>query len=343
LNFLAKILVSLFLLVGLVEGRLIAAEREGKGVGVGGGPNIRMIFNQALKASKRAVNSDWTKYLSENSSCHEDDKNWLNTHKSTLKNIFAPLRVKDINIFKSNEVISTTGECLVLQGNDLILANKKCRETVTDSSVASTVILKTIFDSEKLENIKPSSNAGVLKCLNSVVGGFVFSEEIREIIDVNSVVSAQELIDVETHSSLQQKLEVSRKLSVFALRNMEKYQLNTQFNPTVMLWMTQRIDGQLQSELLANDIEATIYDIKATEPSQKSCAWTKYDSVSKIQFVEDRCDGEINSIFKAIQTVVHESTHHSPMSVTDEETADAIGYFVARLLIPEFQNGVLAN
>jgi hypothetical protein len=328
-----------------VDPRKRADRSPGKGVGAGGGPSLRTIFQNSIGSADWIFKQGLTHSGWRDEKCDPDAEQWLNDHRHDLREFIKsrPLRWADYFSPESAENASSL-QCLEVRPDQFLLRYAPCRDIVSNNVDAGVEIISQILKTNNFGLTEGSLKQQVIQCFGLEVDSQIFPLAIGldagrwiDYTDPNNTGWQGNSPDDPRMSndpkvSIPADLNFVRSVTVPVLRNLHNMKIPSDQDQSLLQWLFVEIEGKSRAQILAEDIANTRYIVTDLELDQSTCARTSFEPHADVRFVIGRCKEDFSNTLHIVQTVVHEATHHAPIAVEDEVLADAIGELVASIV-----------
>ncbi len=307
-----------------------AISLAGKGDGAGGGPTLTEAFDRAKSGSLYLLVAPAQECPFDNG-CSVASIAWIDKNRDLVRKT---LNAYQLSWIKENE---TQNSCVVVTGNLLKLSAVECRPIVLQRKDALRELFTAVFSNEPFKYTKAQSEA-LLKCLVETLDANFWnyawvSDDVKGAVDdiTKRIGRIQNNRTAVAKERLEALLKRSREIVVRSLRNWEQAKIPSDIDSDLTAWLLGD-ENKVRRWELARDVENTPYTFTEDPKAQKSPAFTHFNAFSAVQFSMPLCMRNIESKRDAMQTIVHESTHHSPFLIEDELMADRIGTLVAKII-----------
>jgi hypothetical protein len=309
----------------------------GKGVGAGGGSALTRKFDLAQKSSIFLSSQLPGQDMNRISSCDTASRAAYPKIRAQMLSVMSGI---ELEWLQSGETSNSSALCAVLDHSRLILNEPACRTAAPTRKDAMKIMIRALLDGGRIAS--GHANRAVLSsCIADYFDHhywrFAWSgQSNHEVMDELSR-RASRLNDSLSSESpttrLKESLSSARVIAFRSLRNLHNAVIPDDVNKDLLNWLHSSSGSNRPVRLiLADDIELSPHAVAEYHPGQSTCAYTFFELRAVVRFSMNHCRKNIESQRDAIQTIVHESTHHKPFQVVDETLADRIGELVADIV-----------
>jgi hypothetical protein len=328
-----RLLTIIFAWLGLLATDALA----GKGVGAGGGSALTRKFDLAHKSAIYLSSQLPGHDMGQIASCDSAASTSYRRARSQLMNAMNTVEIKWI---AADENSNSTKPCAQINQSQLALNESTCRVDAPTRKDATRILIRTLIEAGRMP-IGNSSSVRLSTCIADYFDHhywrFAWSgRSTDEVLDElrRRASRLNDSLSPESPSvRLKESLNSARVIAFRTLRNLHQAVIPDGINKDLLNWLYSSSGNNREVRLiLADDIEHSPHHVAEYFPSQTTCAYTFFELRAVVQFAVNNCRKNIESERDAIQTIVHESTHHKPFQVVDETLADRIGELVADIV-----------
>lgn len=313
----------------------------GKGSGATGGFSLTEMFDDALAGSIFVLKGQGFEhriptYLG-SGLCSDQDAAWLEENQHALKDRFEASKVQwvDTDVESDRNPSALQKDCVVASQEQFSVSFATCRPLVQNRLDAVRAVVFAVLEAAPFSKSRQDSQSVVacftkifdrdfsnyLRGLGDYIRGLNYMRDRRD-PDPNPRRDVGELSDL---------LTSSREVTARSLENFANAVIPENADKSIISWLHSRsADGERIYTLLARDMRNSRSIVTFQKDAQTTCAHTDFAAAADVYFSASIC--QIFTRRSAIQTLVHESTHHAPFLVRDELLADRIGTLVAAII-----------